>query len=55
MAKSSFGKGLALAAIPVTALVCLFALWRLAPGPTYLLAALAFVALLVALWRAGKD
>jgi divalent metal cation (Fe/Co/Zn/Cd) transporter len=42
-------------AIIVTALVCLFGFWRLSPGATFIIAAIAFVALIALMWRAGGD
>lgn len=43
--------GLALAA---TVLACLFALARVAPEATYIMAAVALIVLVVVFWRAGK-
>lgn len=42
-------------AITVTTLVCLFGFWRLSPGVTFAIAAIALVGLIVALWVAGKE
>ncbi|HWV60173.1 MAG TPA: hypothetical protein VN034_05945 [Sphingopyxis sp.] len=42
-------------AITVTTLVGLFGFWRLSPGATFVIAAIAFVGLIVALWVAGKE
>lgn len=53
--KWSGGKWALHLAVPITALVCLFGFWRLAPGLTFIVALAAFVALVVALWIAGKD
>ena len=47
--KGTARKWIAHAAIPVTALVCVFGFWRLAPGLTFA------IALVAALWVAGKD
>jgi hypothetical protein len=46
---------LSLAAIPVAAVVAMIGFWRLAPGPTFIVASIALVGLLVAMWVAGKD
>jgi hypothetical protein len=42
-------------AITLTALVCLFAFWRLAPDVTFVIAVIALVALLIFFWLAGKP
>ena len=42
-------------AIPITCLVALFGFWRLSPGVTFIIAMIAFVGLVAALWMAGKD
>ena len=42
-------------AITLTSLIALFGFWRLAPGITFLIASVALVGLLIALWVAGKD
>jgi hypothetical protein len=42
-------------AITLTALVGLFALWRISPGMTLALAGATLVALVVFFWFAGKD
>lgn len=42
-------------AVTLTTLVCLFGFWRLSPGITFVVAAVAFVVLVAALWIAGKD
>ena len=42
-------------AIIVTALVALFGFWRLSPGVTFVVACLALVGLVTALWLAGKP
>jgi len=42
-------------AITVTTLVGLFAFWRLSPGATFIVACVALVGLLAALWVAGKP
>ena len=53
--KETIGKRLAHSAIPITCLIGLFGFWRLAPVVTFAIALAAFVALVVALWVAGKD
>lgn len=42
-------------AIILTTLVGLFAFWRLSPGLTFVVACVALLGLLVALWIAGKP
>jgi len=46
-------KRISLASIPLTAIVALVGFWRLAPGVTFIIAAIALVALIVAMWSAG--
>ena len=46
---------LAFAILPVAAIVAMIGFWRLAPGPTFVIAALAVVVMLAALWAAGKE
>jgi uncharacterized membrane protein YhhN len=46
---------LSLAAIPITCVVAMIGFWRLAPGPTFIIAVLALVGLIVAMWFAGKE
>ena len=41
--------------IVVTTLIGLFAFWRLSPGATFIVASVAFLGLMVALWAAGKE
>jgi hypothetical protein len=53
--QQSTRKWLSLLAISVTSLVALFGFWRLAPGVTFIIAALALIGLVAALWAAGKD
>jgi len=42
-------------AITLTALVCLFAFWRLSPGVTFVIALSALIALIGLFWIAGND
>jgi hypothetical protein len=42
-------------AIILTALVALFGFWRLSPGLTFVIACVALIGLIAALWVAGKD
>ena len=42
-------------AIVLTALVCLFGFARISPGLTFLIAAIAFVALVIFFWLAGRQ
>jgi hypothetical protein len=42
-------------AITLTALVCLFAFWRLSPGITFVIAVCALIALIGLFWVAGND
>lgn len=48
-------KRLSMAALPLLTVIAAIGFWRLAPGTTFIIAALAMVILLVALWIAGKD
>ena len=42
-------------AIVVTTLVALFGFWRISPGVTFVIACIALVGLVIALWVAGKG
>lgn len=42
-------------AITLTALVCLYAFWRLSPGITFIVAVCALVALITLFWFAGDE
>lgn len=42
-------------AITLTALTALFGFWRLAPGATFIVALIAAIGLVIALWVAGKP
>jgi hypothetical protein len=42
-------------AITLTALICLFAFWRLAPGATLSVAIVALAALVVFFWLEGRP
>lgn len=42
-------------AITLTTLVAFFGFWRLAPGPTFVIACIAMVGLFVSFWIAGKS
>ena len=42
-------------AVTITTLVCLFGFWRLAPGTTFVIAALALVGMIVSFWIAGRP
>lgn len=42
-------------AIPITCLICLFGFWRLSPGVTFIVALVALIGLVAALWIAGKE
>lgn len=39
----------------MTALIALFGFWRLSPGATFIVAVVASIALVAALWMAGKE
>jgi hypothetical protein len=53
--RQSTRKWLSLLAIPVTCLVALFGFWRLAPGVTFIVAVIALIGLVAALWIAGRE
>lgn len=55
MRKESTRAWLAGLAIVVTTLIGLFAFWRLAPGVTFIVACVALISLVIALWIAGKP
>lgn len=42
-------------AIILTTLICLLGFWRLSPGITFVIASVAFLGLVAALWLAGKE
>lgn len=42
-------------AITLTALICLFGFWRLSPAATFVVAGVAFVALIVFFWVHGDK
>lgn len=42
-------------AITLTALVSLFAFWRLSPGITFVVAVCSTIALVAFIWREGRD
>ena len=54
MRKESMRAWLSGLAITLTTLVGLFAFWRLSPGTTFIVACVALIGLLAALWIAGK-
>jgi hypothetical protein len=42
-------------AVTLTSTICLFGFWRISPGTTYIIALIALVGLVFALWVAGKH